>query len=85
MLKDRDGQPHSFKVTLHPVVPAVHNFLASGLLPQSTVRIIGNSSSYAAAVSKALDAGEALADLSVIVAPIGLTLHNGKLEITGGA
>ncbi|MDX8447285.1 hypothetical protein [Mesorhizobium captivum] len=84
LLRDRDGRHKSFEVALHPIVPLVHHVLENQLVPQSAVSIIAKGSSYADAVSKALNAGEALADLSIAVAPIGLGLHREKLEITEG-
>lgn len=81
VLNDRHGRSYSFKVTQHPVARPIHNNLASELLPASAVETIAKASSYAGAVSKALNAGEKLANLSVCVAPFGLELHLGRLEI----
>jgi hypothetical protein len=81
VLSDRHGRPYSFKVAQHPVVRPVHDNLARELLPASAVQIVAKASSYADAVSKALNAGEKLADLSIRVAPFGLNLHQGRLEI----
>ncbi|CAN7719799.1 hypothetical protein [Mesorhizobium sp. LjNodule214] len=81
VLGDRHGRPHSFKVAQHPAFQSVHDNLAHELLPASAVRTIAEGSSYAAAVSRALNAGEKLENLSVCVAPIGLHLHQGRLVI----
>ncbi|MER9935706.1 hypothetical protein [Mesorhizobium sp. M0088] len=81
VLSDRSGQSHTFKVARHPVFQPIHDNLARELLPASAVRVIADASSYADAVSKALNSGEKLKNLSVCVAPIGLQLHQGRLEI----
>ncbi len=80
VLHDRHGQPHMFMISQHPVFQPVCDVLALELLPASAVRTIAKSSAYADAVSKALNAGEKLADLSIYVAPIGLKIHQGRLE-----
>lgn len=84
VLNDRHGRPYSFKVAQHPVARPVHDNLASRLLPASALETIAKASSYVGAVSKALNAGEKLANLSICVAPIGLGLHQGRLEIKEG-
>ncbi|WP_137931113.1 hypothetical protein [Mesorhizobium comanense] len=81
VLCDRHGRGHGFKVATHPIAQLIHEALARDLLPAPTVQTVGKASSYADAVSRALNAGEKLADLTVCVAPIGLGLHRGKLEI----
>lgn len=81
VLSDRHGRSYSFEVAKHPVVRPVYDSLAREQLPVSAVQTVAKASSYAAAVSKALDAGEKLADLSISVAPFGLNLHQGRLEI----
>jgi hypothetical protein len=81
VLSDRHGRPYTFKVAQHPVVRLVHDNLIRELLPASAVHVIAEGSGYADAVSKALNAGENLANLSICVAPIGLNLHQGRLEI----
>jgi len=81
VLSDRNGQAYTFKVASHPIVRPVHDSIARELLPASAVEMIAKASSYADAVSNALNAGEALADLTVCTAPIGLGLHRGRLEI----
>ncbi|TPI23020.1 hypothetical protein [Mesorhizobium sp. B4-1-1] len=81
VLSDLQGRRHSFKVARHPIARLVHDALARGQLPSLTVQTVATASSYAGAVSKALDAGEKLEDLTVCVAPIGLGLRQGKLEI----
>lgn len=80
-LSDRHGRPYSFKVAQHPIVRPVHDALARQLLPAFTVQTVAKASSYAATVSKALNAGEKLENLSICVTPIGLGLYQGKLEI----
>lgn len=84
VLGDRHGRSYGFKVAQHPVFQPVHDYLASGLLAASDVRVIAEGSSYADAVAKALNAGEKLANLSICFAPIGLSLHQGRLEIKEG-
>jgi len=84
VLSDRHGRSHGFKVAEHPVSQPVHDSLESGLMTASAVRVITEGSSYADAVSKALNAGEKLENLSFRVAPTGLSLHQGRLEIKEG-
>ncbi|MDG4875461.1 hypothetical protein P9273_10170 [Mesorhizobium sp. WSM4935] len=81
VLSDRHGRAYTFNVARHPIVRPVHDALARQLLPAFTVETVGKASSYAAAVSNALNAGEKLENLSVCVAPTGLGLHQDKLEI----
>lgn len=80
-LSDRHGRSYRFKVAQHPIVRPVHDAIARQLLPAFTVQTVAKASSYAATVSTALNAGEKLENLSVCVTPIGLCLHQGKLEI----
>jgi hypothetical protein len=84
VLSDRPGPTHSFKVAAHPIAQLIYDALARELLPALIVQSVGKSSSYADAISRALNAGEKLEDLTVCVAPIGLSLHRGKLEINKG-
>lgn len=84
VLLDRRDRSHSFKVALHPIFGQVHHMAAHGLLPSEALHVIAKASSYADTVARALNSGEQLSNLSICVAPLGLRLHQGRLEIKGG-
>jgi len=81
VLSDRHGQRYRFRVDKHPIAQPIYNVLARELLPTLILQSVGRASSYSSVISRALNAGEKLAELIVCVAPIGIRLHRGKLEI----
>ena len=83
-LSDVKGQTHSFDLAGHPVYAPVHAIIGQGTISWDAIRELGRSAAYTDVVSKALNAGEKLGELTVYCAPVGLIINSGKLEIKPG-
>ena len=66
---------------IHPLESQLQTKTFRELLPTLILQSVGRASSYSSVISRALNAGEKLAESIVCVAPIGIRLHRGKLEI----
>ncbi|MFI0843263.1 hypothetical protein [Mesorhizobium sp. IMUNJ 23232] len=83
-LSDMKGHTHSFDLAEHPVYAPVHAIIEHGMISGNAIRELGRSAAYTDVVSKALNAGEKLDNLTIYCAPVGLIINSGKLEIKPG-